>query len=290
MSRLFIPAKVDDNPSAKFKEGYKKVLNAIPDDQLRAALLDGNWDVFEGQGYIEWDKNHHVIQKLPIDLDLCQKYIGFDWGYNDYASATWLAVTPESQEGVKHIYAYREIYERQKTPAWWAQQIAEIIKDEPIEYMILPHDCFSHLGGNQTIARTFSDYEIPHLRADSQSHRAKLHRQALLHQLLEKSADGEPYLQFHKNCANNIRTIPDLPYSDTKPEEISERSEDHAYDSLTYGLMVVTDGETWIYTPDAAKRARKESFLVSDITGPTYDIGGALNRNSVIQDRDWRYL
>lgn len=286
MSRIFIPAKVDDHPSDIFKQNYLNVLNAIPDDQLRAALRDGSWDVFEGQVYIEWDKDLHVISKLPVDLDVCEKYIGFDWGYNDNASAIWIAKAPESQDGVTHLYAYREIYDNHKTPSWWAEQIAKQIQDEPVQYMILPHDCYSHLGGNQTIARTFQDFGIPIIRADSLSHRAKLHRQALLHQLLEVAADDKPILQVTKNCANLIRTLPDLPYSNTKPEEISERSEDHAFDSLTYGLMVITDGESWIYHVGEPDHKRKESFLGE--IGPSYDVGRAI-RDLQFTDRDWRY-
>lgn len=291
MSRVFIPAKVTDHPSDVFKENYLRVLNAIPDEQLRSALRDGDWDVFEGQVYTEWNRDTHIIRKLPVDLNVCHKYIGFDWGYNDYASAIWLAVAPESQNGVRHIYAYREMYERQKTPTWWAEQIRHIIQDEPIEYMILPHDCFSHLGGNQTIARTFSDFGIPHVRADSLSHKAKMHRQALLHQLLETSSDGEPFFQAHTNCANLIRTLPDLPYSDTKPEEISDKSEDHGFDSLTYGLMVITDGDTWIYNPEDKTRKTKTSFVVGEGQGFHYDVQDAIRRNALeLDQRDWRYI
>lgn len=299
-SRLFIPAKVRDHPSATFKESYLRVLNAIQDEQLRKALRDGDWDVFEGQVYTEWDRHSHIIQKLPswyegeklIDvLNVSKKYIGFDWGYNDYACATWLAVPPESQDGVKHIYVYREIYDRQKPPTWWAEQIAGIVRDEPIEYLILPHDCFSHLGGNQTIARTFSDFGLSHLRADSLSHAAKLHRQALLHQLLQVAADGQPYLLFHVNAANTIRTLPDLPYSDTKPEEISEKSEDHAYDALTYGLMVITDGDSWIYNPELQGQRRRQSFIVSDEGHADfhYDLTKAIQESTLDVTRDWRY-
>lgn len=287
LARVFIPAKVTDHPSEIFKQNYLNVLNAIKDEQLRAALRDGDWDVFEGQVYTEWNKDLHVIRKLPVDLEVCEKYIGFDWGYNDNASAIWVAKAPESQDGVRHLYAYREIYINQKTPTWWAEQIANIIRDEPIQYMILPHDCYSHLGGNQTIARTFQDWDVPIIRADSLSHAAKMHRQALLHQLLEVSTDDTPYLQVHENCANLIRTIPDLPYSDTKPEEISDRSEDHAYDSLTYGLMVITDGESWIYHDNQTNPKRKESFDAN--VGPSYDISKAI-QGLQTADRDWRYI
>lgn len=290
LSRVFIPAKLNDNPSAAFKNSYSKVLNAIPDEQLRSALRDGSWDVFEGQVYIEWNRQLHVVEKLPINLDVCERYIGFDWGYNDSASAIWLAVAPESEDGVKHLYAYREIYDNHRSPTWWAEQIASIIASEEISYMILPHDCFSHLGGNQTIARTFSDAGVPIIRADSLSHAAKLHRQALLHQLLEVSNDGTPYLQIKESCANLIRTLPDLPYSETRPEEISDKAEDHAYDSLTYGLMVITDAEAWIYNPDRPGRKIKQSFLVNDVSGPSYDIAQAIRNNERdLTFSDWRY-
>ncbi len=291
ISRMFIPAKVDDHPSEAFRESYKRVLNAINDEQLRRALLEGDWDQFEGQVFTEWDKKIHVIDTLPVDLELCQKYVGFDWGFNDYACATWFAVAPENQKGARHIYAYREVYDRQRTPESWAQEVASYIKEEPIEYMILPHDCFSHLGGNQTIARTFGDYDIPYVRADSLSHAAKMHRIALMHQLLSLSQDGTPTLQFHRHCANTIRTVPDLPYSETRPEEISANADDHAFDAATYALMVITDAEGWIVNPKQPKR-NKESFVINDqgiAEGLNLNIGQALER-SQREYRDWRHI
>jgi phage terminase large subunit len=293
-TRIFIPAKVRDHPSEIFRKSYMRVLNAIPDEQLRKALRDGDWDVFEGQVYTEWDKEKHVIEKLPVDLSVCKKYIGFDWGYNDWGCATWFAVAPENEMGVKHIYAYREIYDRQKTPKWWAEQIADIIQKEDIEHMILPHDCYSHLGGNQTIAKTFVDAGVPCVRANSLSHSAKLHRAALMHQLLAIADDGEPYLQYLKVCPNNIRTIPDLPYSETRPEEISDRAEDHAFDSSTYGLMVIMDGETWILGSDdqGNRIGKKESFIIDEYgyaQGLHIDIHKILMTSTEDKGRDWRY-
>lgn len=246
-SRVFIPAFVTDNPNKHIQLEYKRNLNAIKDPQLRQALLKGDWNTFMGRVYTEWDKDIHVIRgKLPVDLELCTKFIGFDWGYRDPAVATWLALAPENEHGVKRLYAYREIHETNHTPEWWAKMIANIIKDEPIDFMILPHDCFSHLGGNKTIASIFSDHDIPYVRADSLSHAAKMHRIAIMHQMLSLADDGLPYLQFHENCQNNISTIPTLPYSKNRPEEIDERADDHDFDSTTYALMVIDDTEGYI--------------------------------------------
>lgn len=246
-SRVFIPAFVSDNPNEHIRQEYSRNLNAIKDPQLRLALLKGDWNTFMGRVYTEWDKDLHVIQgKLPIDLHACELFIGFDWGYRDAGVATWIAYAPENEQGVRHMYAYREIHETGKTPQWWAQTVANIIKDEPIQYMILPHDCFSHLGGNRTIASVFDDHDIPYQRADSMSHAAKMHRIALLHQMLSLADDGLPYLQFHEHCANNISTIPTLPYSKTRPEEIDDKADDHDFDSTTYALMVIDDPEGYI--------------------------------------------
>jgi predicted phage terminase large subunit-like protein len=44
--RVFIPAKVKDNPSLRVEE-YEKTLSELP-PVLRAQLLEGNWDVTEG--------------------------------------------------------------------------------------------------------------------------------------------------------------------------------------------------------------------------------------------------
>lgn len=246
-TRVFIPAFVTDNPNIHIQREYKRNLNAIKDPQLRQALLKGDWNTFMGRVYTEWDKDIHVIHgPLPFDLDACEKFIGFDWGYHDPAVATWLAYAPENEAGVRHIYAYREIHEVGRTPQWWAKTISTIIKDESVQYMILPHDCFSHLGGNKTIASVFDEYDIPYERADSLSHAAKMHRIALMHTMLSLADDGLPYLMYHENCLNNISTIPTLPYSKNRPEEIDERADDHDFDSSTYGLMVIDDPEGYI--------------------------------------------
>ncbi len=290
-TRVFIPAKLSDHPSEIFRENYAKVLNAISDEQLKRALRDGDWDTFQGQVFREWSNARHRIDAIPKEvLDVCEKYIGFDWGFRDPACAIWLAVAPENEYGVKAIYAYREVYMGQLTPQEWAQMIKSYIDEEPIEYMILPHDCYSHLGGNRTIASVFEEHDIPIVRADSLNHAAKMHRAALLHQLLADSPDGYPYLQVHTNCANLIRTLPDLPYSDTKPEEISDGSEDHAYDALTYGLMVITEGKSWVIDP-ILPMPRTQGYLV-DKEGNAVD--GQYNIKRAIEqagktERSWKY-
>ncbi len=167
-----------------------------------------------------------------------------------------------------------------------------VIEDEPIEYMILPHDAFAIGGGaSKSTADTFDEADIPIVRANSLSHAARMHRQDILHQLLALSSDGTPYLQVHKNCANLIRTIPDLPYSETRREEIDDKAEDHAFDALTYALIVIDDPEHWIVSPNEPDDRRKHTPYQAGPEGTTVgesvDIGKVL-RETQQTGRDWR--
>lgn len=274
-TRVFIPAFVTDNPNQHIQVEYRRNLNAIKDPQLRKALLYGDWNSFKDQVYTEFDKNLHMIEgKLPVDLDTCEKFIGFDWGYRDPAVAVWIALAPENEQGIRHYYAYREIHMTSKSPKWWAQTIKGIIDDEEIQYMVLPHDCFSHVQSSTTIADTFRAAGVPFVRADSLSHAAKMHRIALLHDLMSLADDGQPYLQIHRNCANTLATVPTLPYSKTRPEEIDDKADDHDFDALTYGLMVVDD---------------PEGYIVNDQSEPNQDRYNSNNLARAISDSAVRF-
>ena len=60
-----------------------------------------------------------------------------------------------------------------------------------------------------------------------------------MHSGLALSPDGRPYLMVHESCLNLIRTLPELPYSDTDIEDVDTDTEDHAYDSTSIGVMTL---------------------------------------------------
>ena len=278
-TRVFIPARVSDNPNEYIRKDYRRHLNAIADPQLRRALLLGDWEAFMGRIFTEWKDDMHIIDgKLPVDIRDCERYIGFDWGYNDPGVATWIAVTPADEFDVRKFYVYREIHETNRHPKWWAKMIADIIKYEPIEGMILPHDCFSHTGGQRTIAAYLEDADIPIIRADSQTHAAKMHRIALMHQLLALGPDGDPSIFFSAQCINCISTIPTLPYSKTRPEEIDDKASDHDFDSVTYAAMVIDD-PTMILSNDGSSIIQVDNHDTQEYN--RNDIGKAIRDSEV---------
>jgi hypothetical protein len=282
-TRQYIKAIIDDHPNKEFRQQYTQTLEDITNERLRRALRWGDWDTFEGQVFMEWDERLHVIRRLPtwadkdgneVDiLSVSMKFVGHDIGRRDPGAAHWVAVAPENEQGVVHYYVYREFHQQYKDGRTWATEIKDVINNEPIEFVVLPHDAFAigH-GASRSYASEFDDMDVPYVRANSLSHGSRMHRQNLLHQLLQISPDGTPYLQVLDTCPNLIRTIPDLSYSTTVREEIDKNADDHDYDSLTYCLMVIDDAETWIFQ---AKPPEDDSVGWTE-AGPTNDIAKAI--------------
>lgn len=283
-TRQYIKAIIDDHPNKEFRQQYTQTLEDISNERLRRALRWGDWNTFEGQVFMEWDERIHVIHELPtwitaedeeVDiLSVSSKFVGHDIGRRDPGAAIWIAVAPENDHGVVHYYAYREFYQQYKDSKIWAGEIKDVVDEEPIEFIVLPHDAFNigSASANRTYADSFADAGLPYVRANSLAHGSRMHRQDLLHQLLQVSPDGTPYLQVLDTCPNLIRTLPDLPYSTTITEEIDSKAEDHAYDGLTYGLMVIDDAEAWVVQ---AKPPNDDNPGWTE-AGPTNDISKAI--------------
>jgi hypothetical protein len=192
---------------------------------------------------MEWNHDKHVIDRIPIKLELCTKIISFDWGFNAPGCAIWLAITPEDSLGIRRVYAYRELYQNRKTPEEWARELAIYTQIEDTEFMVLPHDCFAQEKGNpNTIAKIFGKYlKTRIVRGKTLDRQSRLNRVAVMHQFLSEAPDGLPYLLFKDNCYNSIRTIPELVYDENNVEDVDTDSDDHPYDAISLGLKTIKE-------------------------------------------------
>jgi PBSX family phage terminase large subunit len=295
---IFIPATMDDNPILmKADPGYVKTIESYKDidiDRYKAWRY-GDWDVFAGQVFREFKrtkdgKPYHVRRYVPESvLDVCTKVIGFDWGWNDMAAAVWLAITPEDKYGVKHIFAYREIYMNETTPEMWAEAILQHTRNEPISYVAMPHDTFGNKTTNRSIADTFRDAGLSIRAVPSLNRGARINRVAILHQMLSESPNGRPYMQITENCVVGIKQIPELPYDDNNPEDVDTNAEDHWYDACTYALLLITNGKSWIVQAKQPVSNKNKGYMAVDggLEGFNIDLKGAMTA-STKQQQDWR--
>src|SRR5690606_18825138 len=93
-TRLFLPARLEDNPDKDFVRQHKIRLPSQP-AHMRARYLYGDWDSVEG-GFFEDDYNPgvHVIPPFKIPRDW-PKFRAMDWGYKAPGTIGWFAMDPD---------------------------------------------------------------------------------------------------------------------------------------------------------------------------------------------------
>lgn len=297
--RIFIPATIDDNPVlGALDPNYITFLDSLKetDEQLWKAWRLGDWDVFAGQAFREFIYNRHVISKLDYPLEETKNILTMDWGYNHYGAVYWQQVCPENAQGVRRIITYRELYQNGKNPTLWADDILDLT-DEPVDYIVLPHDAFAHKDGNRSIAEVFRAKfanKISVREGQTLTAGANINRVAISHELLSMAPDGKPYTQIHQNCQRLITTLPNLIYDDKKPEVIDKSgtheddNNDDPFDAWSLGLLTITHGKSWVVNPKLPQPSRQESFMV-DEQGRTVGLSMPLDKLMKPTGRDWRY-
>ena len=101
---LFIAANVYDNHALmEHDPDYVRMLENLPEEQRKAWLL-GQWDIFEGQYFAEFDRDIHVCRPHGIPAHW-RRYVTLDYGM-DMLAALWMAVDEQGRAVV-----YRELYE-----------------------------------------------------------------------------------------------------------------------------------------------------------------------------------
>jgi len=247
----YIPALAMENPF--ITEDYIFELEQKP-EALRRALLNGDWDSFEGQVFKEFvnDPNHyqdrkwtHVIAPFPIPLDW-PRFFSFDHGFSRPFACQWWAMDFQGR-----AYLYREWYgckPRQAnvgielTPVQIADGIIEREQDE--------------IKNNLTVLRTADPAIFDKSRGDSvadqmapgymgrkqgvvfsKGDHARIAGKMQVHERLRFDGEGRPGMYIFETCRDWIRTVPNLPYSQKKPEDVDSDAEDHDYDATKYFLM-----------------------------------------------------
>ena len=246
----YIPALATENPF--ITEDYIFQLEMKP-EALRRALLNGDWDSFEGQVFTEFvnDPAHYVDRKWthviePFEIPLhWPRYMSFDHGYSKPFSCGWWAVEPVTGT----VYRYKEWYgcvPRQAnvgikiTPAEIAEGIIQREADEiannlPVDRIADPA-IFDKSRGD-SVADQMAPCENHRGVFFRKGDNTRLAGKLQVHERLRFDAEGRPGMYVFSTCVDWLRTVPNLPYSTKKPEDIDTDAEDHTYDDTRYFMM-----------------------------------------------------
>ncbi|MBQ3888318.1 MAG: phage terminase large subunit [Clostridia bacterium] len=244
----FIPATVDDNTVLMRRNPeYVKVLDALP-EKLRQAHRFGNWDIFDGQFFEEFrdDPNHyrdrrftHVIEPFEIPADWTL-YRSFDFGYAKPFSCAWWAMDYDGR-----LYRILELYGCTRTPndgvKWPPDKIfSEIARVEREHRWLRGRKVFGvadpsiwDASRGEAIIESADRHGVFFTKGDNK----RIPGWMQVHYRLQFDAEGLPMLYVFRNCAGFIRTVPELEFSTTDPEDLDTTGEDHIADETRYLCM-----------------------------------------------------
>lgn len=252
----FVPATYKDNPylNPEYVEYLENLTGA-----LGKAWREGNFDIFEGQYFVEWNRERHVIPPFPIPLSW-RKFRAYDHGREAPACCLWFAL---DQDG--RIWIYREFYASGLNVDQISQEVLRLSGNEVYDYSVADPSIFSKTGfvdryGGQTIAETFARQGITFMPASNR----RVDGWNLLHQYLHWEKDKHPRLIFFNTCYNSIRTLPTLIHDDRRPEDINTKGEDHVADCLRYFLLSLHERKSLIPMTEGERRlarVRQESEI-----------------------------
>jgi len=233
---FFVKSLPTDNPYNT--QEYIEELKRLP-EKLRKAYLEGNWDVFAGQYFSEWDKEQHVIQPFLIP-EHWKRFRSYDHGHAKPASCGWYTLDEDGR-----VYKYREFYQAGLNVDQIASEIKKLSEGEIYDYSVADPSIFANIGyvdkyGGQTIAETFSRYGIQFIPASNR----RIDGWNLTHQYLYWDNKMRPKIQFFSTCYNTIRTYPVLIHDEHKPEDLDTNGDDHCQDSDRYMLMSLHERKT----------------------------------------------
>lgn len=248
----YVKSLPTDNPHNSPE--YLAELESLP-DRLRAAFFEGNWDVFEGQAFDEWNASVHISKSDIRHLRGWTWIAVMDWGWRKGAIYL-VAVGPEGDMEVVHEIVFARIHAFDAAKEFgrrWdnlGQRPEAIIADEQMW-----QDASSKFKGAQTLAAEFyqglleyygDESATPKLVKGAHGPGSRKIKFNLMHRYLKYKVGangvvppwGRPLLRVQARCKYLIRTLPALPVDPDKPEDDVDTTspDDHGYDAICFAL------------------------------------------------------
>ncbi len=231
LRRIFLPAKLCDNPYLEQADpDYRRRLLLLGERE-RKALLDGCWDLFEGQFFDEFDREIHVIPPFEIPQEWA-RYRSIDYGL-DMLACLFIAVDPSGR-----AYVYDEVYEPGLIVSKAAQAIMKATR-YPVRATFAPPDLWNrHKDTGRSTAEIFHSAGIPLTRAQNGRVQGWLELKEWLAVGCDEQGQPCSALRIFSTCRNLIRTLPALSFDAHNPSDAATVPHEltHAPDALRYFL------------------------------------------------------
>jgi phage terminase large subunit len=225
ITRQYIRSTVYDNVFLLREDpAYIDRLMSLPEKQ-RKALLDGNWNIFDGVRFTSFDENTHVIDPFELPQGW-RRYRAMDYGL-DRLACLWVAV-----DGERNAYVYKAISISNLIISDACKAIKDMT-DEEIYATLAPPDLWSRdQVTGKSRAMQFADFGVPLLKVSND----RAAGWSAVDELLKVNENGRAKLKIFRNCRDLIKNLPQLQIDPKKPDDVLTEPHDitHDPDALRY--------------------------------------------------------
>jgi hypothetical protein len=245
-TRIYVPAKLSDNPNKEFVRDYEASLMDRP-PHIRKIMLEGDWFYTLGAFYGEdiWDPSLHICRPFRVPDDW-PRFRSMDWGFKSPGCVLWWAMDPDH-----NLFCEREFTFQFKMDKEVAREIRRIELDMNSR---LWRDGRSILTGaadkqiweergdsGRSKAEVMGDLGVDWVRADQRSRASNAQR--LAKRLLDHhNRSTTPGLVFMESCVKTIQTLPSIQVDPHNPEEPLKGGPDHHHDAACYACAYASHG------------------------------------------------
>ncbi|MHB8916545.1 MAG: phage terminase large subunit [Desulfocucumaceae bacterium] len=250
---VFIPARVYDNKVLMDNNPeYVQTLENLPDD-LRRAHLEGDWYVFAGQYFKEFDREIHTIDHFVIPADW-RRYIALDYGL-DMLAAYWIATDSTSK-----AYVYKELYQSGLIISDAAKAILAMTTETIYEHIAPPDLWNKRQETGKSAAEIFDDNGVTLYKANNNRIQGWYNLKEWLKPYEDEFNALTASLVITKNCTNLIRTLPQLQCDEKDPNDVATEPHEltHGPDALRYFVAARP-------CPDMPKMQKPEGKLIDKL-------------------------
>lgn len=235
-TRLFIPAKLKDNKFLMESDpNYRKRLLSLPEKE-RQALLDGDWDIYDGMFFREFKRDIHVIEEpfeIPNNWTI---YISLDYGLDMFAPL-FVAIDPEY-----NVYVIDEIHESNLLISEAAKKLRHHDLFKRAKRIFAPPDLWNRRQDTGKSAYDiFAENGVRLTKCSSDRVNGWLAVKEWIKPIeIKDEQTGETIktakLRIFSKCKNLIRCLPQLQHDDKNPNDVATEPHEltHITDALRY--------------------------------------------------------
>lgn len=277
-TRIYLPARLRDNPDPEFRRQYEITLRKSP-PHIRRAMLEGNWDGNANAFFAEcWDRARHIVAPFSVPSHW-GIFRSCDWGFVSPGCIHWYAQDPDTLD----LYVVAEHTFQRRHPGQVGCDIVD--KEEGFG--------FAHLGasvitgpadtqmweergdGDGDTLRKVDEFDRVGVSWEQANKRSRRRNAELVAQMLmgvnDRGGEG-PMLKIFSTCYRLARTLPLIPTDPTDPTVPKKGGDDHWYDSLSYGVNYASTRR--IPSVEAVKKALSRPARSSRRSRPSGDRTG----------------